>query len=263
MIHTLKHFFSKKAAIRHTASAAASQLTPYKDLSFAAKESYKLLRTNLLFALPDTGKCRVIGVTSSVRTEGKSTTSINLSYALAEMGRRVLLVDGDLRLPSVAEKLKVDGTPGLSNMVAGVECEEDAIRPLAEQEGLFLLPSGRIPPNPAEMLASAQMSDLLCRLRESYDFILVDLPPVNIVSDALIIASSLDGMLVVARSGFSEKRELRRCVRQLELGSVKILGFVMTDVNEGGSLYSRYKKNRYYKKTNTEGYGNSAPEDAK
>ena len=90
------------------------------------------------------------------------------------------------------------------------------------------------------------MAELLSRLRESYDFIIVDLPPVNIVSDALIIASALDGMLVVTRSGFSEKRELRRCIRQLELGSVKVLGFVMTDASESGLLYSRYKNHSYY-----------------
>ena len=259
MIHKLKTLFSKKAAIRRSANQLASRNKPYEEMSFAAKEAYKLLRTNLLFTLPDTGKCRVVGVTSSVRTEGKSTTSINLANALAEMGRRVLLVDGDLRLPSIALKLGIDGTPGLSNLVAGVECEKDAIRPLSNREGLFLLPSGRIPPNPAEMLASEQMAELMSHLRESYDFIVVDLPPVNIVSDALIIASSLDGMLVVARSGFSEKRELHRCVRQLELGSVKILGFVMTDVTEGGSLYSHYKKNKYYKH-GAEGYASATSE---
>lgn len=246
MIEKLKVLLNRKAAIRHAANVAIAPITPYHKMSFAAQEAYKLLRTNLLFALPDTGKCRVVGVTSSVRTEGKSTTSIHLAYALAEMGRRVLLVDGDLRLPSIATKLGIDGTPGLSNLVAGLECEKDAIRPREDQEGLFLLPSGRIPPNPAEMLASAQMTELLSRLRESYDFIIVDLPPVNIVSDALVIASALDGMLVVARSNFSEKRELRRCIRQLELGSVKVLGFVMTDVSESGLLYSRYKYRSYY-----------------
>ena len=245
MIEKLKVLLNKKAAIRHAANTAISPIIPYREMSFAAQEAYKLLRTNLLFALPDAGKCRVVGVTSSVRTEGKSTTSINLAYALAEMGRRVLLVDGDLRLPSIAQKLGIDGTPGLSNLVAGLECE-DAIRSREDQEGLFLLPSGRIPPNPAEMLASAKMAELLSRLRESYDFIIVDLPPVNIVSDALIIASALDGMLVVTRSGFSEKRELRRCIRQLELGSVKVLGFVMTDASESGLLYSRYKNHSYY-----------------
>lgn len=234
---------------RNTAVNEAGTML-HKKLSFAATEAYKLLRTNLMFTLPDTQKCRIIGITSSTRGEGKSTTAINLSYALAETGKRVLLVDADLRLPSVAKKLELKPEAGLSNVLAGSTTLEAATVSLAELESWFVLTSGDIPPNPTEMLGSPQMQTLLEHASESYDFIVIDLPPVNIVSDALVISPLLDGMLVVVRENYSERRVLNTCVRQLELSNVKVLGFVMNVTSDGSSSYGRYgryKKNKYYK----------------
>lgn len=229
----------------------------HKKLNFAATEAYKLLRTNLAFTLPDEKKCRVVGITSSIRSEGKSTTAVNLSYVLAETGKRVLLIDADLRLPSVAKKMEIRCAPGLSNVIAGVESEENAIWISEQTESWAILPAGDIPPNPTEMLASSQMVRLIERLSASYDFIIIDLPPVNIVSDALVVSSILDGMIVVVRDNYSGRREINNCMRQLKLSGVKILGFLMNTTSDGQFSYGKY---RYYKRYGQKyGYGYAKP----
>ena len=229
------------------------------ELSFAAAESYKLLRTNLLFSLPDQ-ECRVIGVTSSVRGEGKSTTSINLAYTIAQTGKRVLLIDGDMRLPSVGAKLDLGTTPGLSNLLAGLNPERACLRKSSYFDNWYILPAGDIPPNPSELLGSERMQALLDRYREVFDYILLDLPPVNIVVDALVISKWTDGLIVVVRQNYSDKRSLDSCMYQIQKLEAKLLGFVMTDANIGASSYKSYGKygKRYgygYDKDYGYGYG--------
>lgn len=225
---------------------AVNQKTLHKNLQFTAKEQYKLLRTNLSFTLPEDEKCPVIGVTSSMRGEGKSTTAVNLSYVLAESGKKVLLIDGDLRIPSVAKKMNIESTPGLSDILKG------GISALSEFDfqsynNWFIMPSGTLPPNPSELLGSSRMENLLGKLREIFDYIVIDLPPVNLVSDALAISQFISGMVVVIREEYTEKKELENCIRQLKLSNVKVLGCVMNETNVGKRYYSRYKYKRYYK----------------
>ena len=218
----------------------------HNKLNFAATEAYKLLRTNVIFTMPDNGKCHVVGVTSSIRGEGKSTTATNLSYALAETGKKVLLVDADLRLPSIAKKLEIASKPGLSNLVAGMSGDE-AIVKWEGLENWHILPSGDIPPNPTEMLGSPQMAKIIEKYSEVYDFIILDLPPVNIVSDALIVSPLVDGMIVVVREDYSERRALMHCTKLLEMSNAKVLGFVMNVSREDSVGYSKYKRYKYYK----------------
>ena len=130
------------------------------NLSFAAAESYKLLRTNLNFSLPEK-PCHIIGVTSSVRGEGKSTTSVNIAYTIAQTGKKVLLIDADMRLPSVAAKLEIHGAPGLSNLIAGMNAEQSCLRKSGYFDNWYILPAGDIPPNPSELLGSERMHALL------------------------------------------------------------------------------------------------------
>ena len=219
-----------------------------QKLSFAATEAYKLLRTNLMFTLPDEQKCRIVGITSSARGEGKSTTAINLSYTLAEMGKRVLLLDTDLRLPSIAKKLEIKSVPGLTNVLAGTADINSSICKSTEYKNWDILPSGDVPPNPTELLGSSQMKALVEKLAVNYDFIIVDLPPVNIVSDALVISPLIDGMIIVVRENFAEHRELKNCKRLLDMSNVNILGFVINVSAEDKSSYSKYKRQRYYRK---------------
>ena len=127
-------------------------------LSFAAAEAYKLLRTNLMFALTDGDEdCRVIGVTSSVRGEGKSTTTLNLAYSLAEAGKYVLVVECDMRLPTLAKRLGIDGEKGVSNLLAGLSNGSEVIKHTQLHKNLYVLPAGEIPPNPSELLGSERM----------------------------------------------------------------------------------------------------------
>ena len=225
-----------------------------ENLSFAASEAYKLLRTNLQFSLPEKS-CHIIGVTSSVRGEGKSTTSVNLSYTIAQAGKRVLLVDADMRLPSVAAKLELKGAPGLSNLIAGLRSEGSCIRQSKQLENWYILPAGDIPPNPSELLGSERMHSLLEHYSEIFDVIILDLPPVNIVADALVISKWTDGLIGVVRQNYTDRRALADCMYQVEKLGSHFLGFVMTDAAVGESGYKSYSYGKYGKKYGY-GYGN-------
>ena len=224
----------------------AQRSTLHKNLEFTATEQYKLLRTNLDFTIPQGIKCPIIGVTSSMRGEGKSTTAVNLSYVLAEKGNKVLLIDGDLRIPSVAKKMNISSTPGLTDLLMGRKIDVSEFKSELT-DGWYVLPSGEIPPNPSELLGSSRMEKVLEELKEQFDYIIVDLPPVNIVSDALSISSLITGMVIVIREEYTEKKELERCFRQLKLSNVNVLGCVMNETKSGGGSYGKYKKYKYYK----------------
>lgn len=242
--------FKKKKQIF---SNAAEERTLHKNLDFTAAEQYKLLRANLEFTLPRDEQCPVIGVTSALRGESKSTTSINLAYVLAEKGSRVLLIDGDLRLPSIAKKLDMENKTGFTEMLID---KGDPISKFKSDllENLYIIPSGRIPPNPSELLGSQRMKAVLDELKKEFDYIVLDLPPVNLVSDAISVSSFISGMIVIVREEYCEKKELANCVRQLRLSNVNVLGFVMACVNSGGGAYKyryrkygKYRKYKYYK----------------
>ena len=224
----------------------AHRKTLHKNLDFTATEQYKLLRTNLDFTIPQGTKCPVIGVTSSMRGEGKSTTSINLAYVLAEKGNKVLLIDGDLRIPSIAKKLDIRSTPGLTDMLMGRTVDVQELKSNVIDDW-YVLPSGDIPPNPSELLGSSRMAAVLADLREMFDYIVIDLPPANIVSDALSISGLITGIIIVIREEYTEKKELERCFRQLKLLNVNVLGCVMNEAKSGGGSYGKYKKYKYYK----------------
>ena len=228
----------------------------HKNLNFTATEQYKLLRTNLDFTLPQDSKCHIIGVTSSIRGEGKSTTAINLSYVIAEKGSKVLLIDGDLRLPSVASKMQMAGTTGLTtflmNKIATIESFKSELL-----ENWYILPAGDIPPNPSELLGSRRMELLLEEFKQQFDYIIIDLPPVNIVSDALSVSPFISGMIVVVREEYTEKKELTNCMRLLSLANVKVLGCVMNESRSGESSYGKYRKSKYYKHYYKHSYGDN------
>ena len=215
------------------------------NLNFVASEAYKLLRTNLMFSMPEQSSY-VIGVTSSVRGEGKSTTSVNLAYTFAQSGKKVLLIDADMRLPSVAKKLGISCSPGLSNIIAGVNTGENkgksCYRKSKYFDNWYILPAGDIPPNPSELLGSDRMKKLLETLKERFDVIVVDLPPVNIVSDALVISKITDGLAVVVRQGYTNKHALAECMYQVGRLDAKFLGFIMADADISETSYKHYKR---------------------
>ena len=238
--------------------SSVNKKTLHKNLNFTAIEQYKLLRTNLSFTLPDDIKCPIIGVTSSMRGEGKSTTAINLAYVLAESGKKVLLIDGDLRIPSVAKKLGINSTPGLTDLLMGYETQQMSSFKTNILDNWYVIPSGDLPPNPSELLGSRRMESILNVMKEKFDYIVIDLPPVNIVSDALAVSKFITGMIVVIREDYTEKKELEVCFRHLKLSNVNVLGSVMNESEASGSSYGKYKKySKYYRKYYSSSYTSS------
>lgn len=212
-----------------------------KDLDFASVEAYNLLRTNLYFSLTDVAGGKVVGATSPCPQEGKSTTSLNLAYALAGAGHKVVLIDADMRRPSLAGVLEMPLSPGLSNLL--VDENADAIHTAVVHENLSVLLSGDIPPNPSELVVSDKMKALIEKLRGAYDYVVVDLPPVNLVSDPIMMSRHLDGMIVIVRHGYTRRRDVNDAVRSLKLVNAKILGFVY---NGAKTAKKRYRKSNYY-----------------
>ena len=225
--------------------------TLHKNLEFTATEQYKILRANLSFTIPEDVKCPIIGVTSSVRGEGKSTTAVNLSYVLAENGKKVLLIDGDLRIPSIAKKMMIESTPGLTNLLMRFEPRQLISFQSNILDNWYIMPAGNIPPNPSELLGSSKMEKLLKALSDEFDYIIIDLPPVNIVSDALAVSHYVTGLILVVREDYTERKEFEACSRQLELSNIKVLGCVINGAQSGTGYYSRYRKSykkyKYYK----------------
>lgn len=234
-------------------SNADSQKTLHQNLEFTATEQYKLLRANLSFTLPEDKECPIVGVTSAMRGEGKSTTAVNLSYVLAESGKKVLLIDGDLRIPSIAKKMRIDGNVGLTDLLRGGETVQMSNFKSLYYNNWYIMPSGPLPPNPSELLGSRRMENVLKTLSSNFDYIILDLPPVNIVSDALTVSKYIDGMIVVVREDYTEKKELETCFRQLKLSDVNVLGCVINESKNGKGSYSKYRYKKYYKYYKTYG----------
>jgi len=220
------------------------------DSNFFIREAYKTLRTNTMFALAEREGCKVVLVTSSLQSEGKSITALNLAISFAEAENRVLLIDCDLRRPKLARLLRKSSRAGLSNLLLDPSLLGEAILP-SGIERLDVILSGDIPPNPSELLGSARMSALLTQLRERYDYVILDTPPVNMVTDAVVLAPKGDGVLFVVRAGQSERGPVTHAVEQLEYAQAKLLGFVLDDVAGGGGSYGYGK----YKKYGRYGYG--------
>lgn len=211
-----------------------------ENLNFGAAEAYKLLRTNLDFAIPGGDRHLILGITSSVPGEGKSTTAINTAYTIAQTGRKVLLIEGDMRLSVLSKRLRVHSRPGLTNLLVGQCSGNDVLQKSGLNPNLWVMTAGDTPPNPAELLGSNPMEVTLKAMSEVFDVVLVDLPPVSAVSDALIISRHLDGIIVVVRQDYCTKPMLDETVRQLRFTDAKILGFVMTDADTQKKAYKRY-----------------------
>ncbi|MCD7757358.1 MAG: CpsD/CapB family tyrosine-protein kinase [Clostridiales bacterium] len=224
-----------------------------KDSPFLMQEAYKALRTNVQFSLPG-NECKCIAVTSGERADGKSTTAINLALAFGQLDKRVLLIDGDLRMPTVARKMNLKNGPGLSDLLVGEATVEKAVQQ-SKKYNISVLSAGKLPPDPTWLLESKQMKDLLESFRGEYDYIFIDLPPVLTVTDAAILSHAVDGFLLVVQNDHTEHKVVTAMLDQLQLANAKILGFVYTQADlTGGNRYSsRYKYK--YKYGYSYGYG--------
>lgn len=213
-----------------------------KDISTFSPlmEAYRSLRTNINFAAVG-NQVRSIVITSSVPAEGKSTTVANLAMAMALDGRRVIIVDADLRRPSAHKIFKVDSSPGLTDILVGTHSIDDTIHPTTEKN-VMLIPAGSPPPNPAELLGSAAMGKLIDDLEDRADIVLFDSPPALAVADAIVLASRANGVLLVVAYGETKKTSTKKAIETLSRANANILGTVLNrmDGPAGGYYYGKY-----------------------
>ena len=223
-----------------------------EGMPFSIQEAYKSLRTNLTYSLPGGRKCLAIGITSANRAEGKSTSSLNLALSYASIGKRVLLIDCDLRCPSIANKLHsshIKGQPGMSEFLIGKTDLKPCIQRLPGTT-LEILPSGTIPPDATSLLEAEGMGEFFKRLREFYEVIIVDLPPILSVTDAAIMSRHVDGMLLTVRHNSTCFAAAEEALRQLRMVDAKVLGFLYNDAplesKKYGKKYGSKYGSRYY-----------------
>lgn len=241
----MKKMFSKKV---HAVDSEKYIEEFYKgEIPFEVKEAYKTVRTNIMFATSSISGCKKIIITSSVPGEGKSTSCINLAVSTAQAGSKVLIIDADLRKPTVHKFLNVSHSVGLSSILSGFSAFEEAV--VETKYGFDCITSGLVPPNPAELLMSDKLESLLNWASEKYDYIVIDTPPINIVSDASIISKYVDGTIIVTRNKYTAHPSIEHAIKTLEFAGAKILGFLLND--KTGSERKGYYNYRYGR-----GYGN-------
>jgi capsular exopolysaccharide synthesis family protein len=226
-------------AIAFDARAKERPLIVHVDPLSPRAESFRALRTNLQFL--DMGGRASFVITSSIPSEGKSTTTINLAIALADAGKRVALVDTDLRKPKVAEYLGIEGAAGLTDVLIGRAKVNEVMLPWGGRS-LYVLPAGKVPPNPSELLGSHQMNSLLEMFERDFDVVLCDAPPLLPVTDAAILARATSGALMVVSAGRTTRHQLSLATEAIENVGAKLAGFVMSMVPTRGpdSYYAAY-----------------------
>lgn len=222
-------------------------ITTAKKVPFSVVEAYKTIRTNLLFILAQSNR-KCITISSAGPEEGKSTTAVNVAIAFSQLGIKVLLMDADLRKPTIHKKMKLSNKTGLSSVLAGFANVEESVTSV--NKSLDVLTSGPIPPNPSEMLTSDTMKVLIDDLQEEYDYIILDTPPINIVSDALVVAPITSGLVMIVKENLTTYEDIKKAMTAIELTNVKLLGSVINDAgayaNYNYKKYGRYGKYKRY-----------------
>lgn len=218
--------------------------------NFAVVEGYKTIRTNLIFATAKIG-CKKVIFTSCMPGEGKTLSCSNLAITLAQTDSKVLVIDCDMRKPTINKVFRIQGIPGLSDLLAGLSNYEECIRG-SGFTNLDLLSGGTIPPNPAELLGSEAMAGMLEQLSQRYDYILLDTPPINVVADALVLSPKVDGVVLVVRENRTTHPELKRALSSLKFSKSKILGILLNGA-EAASRSGQYNYS-YSKQHNEEDY---------
>ncbi len=212
---------------------------------FAVVEAYKNIRIRLLSMLDEIGG-KVVAFSSPNASEGKSTTAVNMAITLSQLNKKVILIDMDIRRATIHKKLKIDNFTGLSDLLAREVSFEDAVTKYNPY--LDILTSGSITNNPSDLIGSTDFDKLLEKLREEYDFVIIDTPPVNVVSDSLSISQKCDGVILITRIAVTTYADVRAAISSLEELNVNILGTVINGAGGSGSSYSKYGKYGSYSK---------------
>ena len=249
---------TKKTASKKRSASGKYITLLDKEFSFQTTEAFKTLRTNLLFSL-STRNNKTFAVTSAMQHEGKSTTAANLAITFAQMQAKVLIIDADLRKPVQHKIFKLKNKLGLCTLLCGMHSFNEVVNENIIP-GLDVMTSGPIPPNPSEMLASENMKTLLKELSQYYDYIIIDTPPVNIVSDTLTLSDSIAGIVLIAMSDVTTYDSYQHAVESIKFAGGNLLGAVITKAPAGTGKGGRrgYKRGyRYNYGYGDYGYGYS------
>jgi succinoglycan biosynthesis transport protein ExoP len=206
-------------------------------------ENYRNIRTSILLSTPDQPP-RVMAVTSALPQEGKTATVINLAVSFTNLGKKVLVIDGDLRKPRIHSILRTKNTAGLSSLLVGRSAISDVVL-MTEIHNLFIIPSGPVPPNPTELLNARAMENLLQEVKEHFDFVFIDSPPLVGIMDPVIIGHHADGVLLVTWGGKTHKRVIEKARDELKKYNIRLLGVVLNKVNMKKSGYGYYAYDSY------------------
>lgn len=233
----------------------------FKNPNSAVAEAYRVLRTNLIFTSAEsTG--RALLVSSANPSEGKTTTVANLAASLALNGARVLAVDADLRRPAMHQHFGIAKTPGLTDLIVG-KCRASEAIQVTRYKGLQVLPCGYVPPNPAELLGSASMKQVVLALRKHYDWVLFDTPPILAIADTSVLCPVVDGVVLVVGAEISGRTAIQRAIDQVASVGGKITGVVLNKVDlERNSYYYGQYYGEYYRSYYAEGAGRKGPAPA-
>lgn len=213
------------------------------ESSFSVKEAYNAIRTNLLF-LQQGEKCPIFVITSPTANNGKTINSINLAVSFAQMGKKTLIIDSDMRNPTIHRMFSIPVKNGLSEILAGLTDNISVSK--TDIENLSVLTAGKIPPNPTELLASSRMDKLLEFVKAHYDCVFIDTPPVNVVTDSTVFARKVTGYILIVKTDTTNTHDVKTTIQNLEAIDGNILGFVLNDINsERKKYYSYYKRYSY------------------
>lgn len=242
--------FRKKRKIDNNSLKNGVGLVTLEDSSSVVAEQFRTIRTNIQFSSVDK-QVQSILITSSGPSEGKSTVALNLAVVWAKQGQKVVVVDADLRRPTIRRTFRHLKSMGLSNYLSH-NADYEAIVQQSEIDNLAVITSGPIPPNPAELLNSNRLDGLLQQLKTDFDVIVLDAPPVNTVTDGQLLASKTDGVVLVVPQGIAEKGSVMHAVAQLKKAHANILGTILNHFKAaktagyyGGSYYGGYEGNYY------------------
>jgi capsular exopolysaccharide synthesis family protein len=224
---------------KQTRAAQYDSTLMTKETSFEIREAYKIIRTNLLFTL-STANSRTVIISSPFRGDGKSTTCANLSITMSQMKSHVLIIDADLRQPVQHKLFRVENEKGLSTLLSSLHSMDEVIH-ADIMPSLDLVSSGPIPPNPSELLGSAAMKQALKELNQRYDYIFIDSPPINFVTDAVVLSNQCAGIILVTRQGKSTHEELKKAIQSIEFSKSNIVGLVLAGVETKIKKYDKYE----------------------
>lgn len=220
------------------------------DSHFAIVEAYKKMRTNFLFMLREERK--VVAFSSTVANEGKTTNCLNLGISFADVDKKILVIDADMRRPQIHNHLSVPLSPGLSDYLGELTDEIPIMK--TEYENLDVIPAGTLPPSPSELLMNPRFEEVLEKLRETYDFVFIDTPPVHVVSDLSVFASKIDGVVFVVREKKAPLATVKKTVEEIHGVGGKVLGLVFNG-SEKVELFTKYTYKRKYASKYGYGYG--------